>query len=64
MKKWPHTSRDRRWKYCVTYELLLILAALITLAGCQSISAAPSNPPTTPNSAVSFGSVPVETVRA
>ena len=54
MKKWPHTSRDRRWKYCVTYELLLILAALSTLAGCQSISAAPSNPPTTPNSAVTF----------
>src|SRR5208282_4686469 len=67
MKKWSHTSRDHRWKYCVSCELLLILAALITLAGCQSISAAPSNSssqPTVENKTISFGSVPVGTSKS
>ena len=43
MSKWP-ASRDRRSKYSVSCQLSLVLAALITLAGCQGISAAPSNP--------------------
>jgi hypothetical protein len=58
MNAWPQTSRDRRWKHCAGWELLLVLVALITLAGCQGISVA-SKQPTTPSGAVSFGSVGV-----
>lgn len=64
MKQWPEASCDRRWKYRVSCGLLLVLAALITLAGCQSISAAPSNQPTEQSNAVSFGSVPVGTSKS
>ena len=67
MKLRPRTSRDRRWKPGVGWELVLSLVALLTLVGCQGISAA-SKQETTPSgslslsgSTVAFGSVTVGT---
>jgi hypothetical protein len=47
MKAWRQTSPVRRGKPGAGWELLLILAALITLAGCQGISVASKQPTTT-----------------
>jgi hypothetical protein len=66
MNAWPGTSCDRRVRACVGWELLLVLVALIALAGCQGISAASKQTTTTPppappnNTVLPMGSHPIE----
>jgi Abnormal spindle-like microcephaly-assoc'd, ASPM-SPD-2-Hydin len=62
----PQTSRARRWKPGEVSALLLVLMALLTLAGCQGISAAAKQETQSGNlsingSTVDFGSVTVGT---
>jgi len=63
----PQTTRDRRWKPGVGWELLLVLVALLTLLGCQGITAATKQPAktsspgtlTATHSSLGFGNVTV-----
>src|SRR5580700_6311215 len=63
MKASPRTSRDRRRNRCVRWELSLVLVALVTLVGCQGISAATqqqtNTPPPSSNTVLPMGSRPI-----
>ena len=62
MKASPRNSRDRRGNLCVRWELSLVLVALVTLVGCQGISAASKQQTNTPPSGgtvLPMGSLPM-----
>jgi len=62
MKASPRNSRDRRGNPCVRWELSLVLLALVTLVGCQGISAASkqqTNTPPSGSTVLPMGSLPI-----
>jgi hypothetical protein len=64
MKMLPQVICSARWKPCLGWELLLLLAASMTLASCQGISTASTHQQTNTgssgNPASAMGSSPIE----
>jgi hypothetical protein len=65
MNAWPGMCRDRRVRLCVGWELLLVLVALLALAGCQGVSGTSQQTTNTPpppppgNTVLPMGSHPI-----